>query len=185
MALQTVTLKLSYAIHDTWTAAFVGTRHLVYDILPDPGRRASMEVRTLSQLALIGSNQLMEIALFRLLLPYAKSADRVGKLTESLLRDAKYFSMLDRWVPAATGKPVRFSIEPFFSTEKLRKKRNDTIHKTSAPVSVAMARSALSTAVQGSIALHAHFGEAFPYAGFLEQWPLRDEGLFSTVTALR
>lgn len=175
------TLTISYTVHDTWTEAFIGTRHLVYELLPEPSKKPSTEARTLSQLALIGANQLMEIALFRLLLPYTRSTGRLSNLTESLLKEATYAVMLNRWVPAAVGVPVNISAEPLVSTEALRRKRNDTIHKTSAPVSVAMARSALATAVAGSKSLYAHFSQPFPYDGFLVRWQLPEEQLFSAL----
>lgn len=174
-------LSVSYTVHDSWTESYVGTRHLVYEVLPEPSRKPSTEAGTLSQLALIGANQLMEIALFRLLLPYTRSSGRVSNLTESLLKEATYAVMLSRWVPAAVGVSVSVSAEPFISTEALRRKRNDAIHKTSAPVSVAMARSALATAVAGSKSLYAHFSQPFPYDRFLVQWPLPEEQLFSAL----
>jgi hypothetical protein len=172
----------SWTIHDTWTECLVGTRHLVYHLLPAPGARMDAETRTLCQLALIASNHLMEIALFKVLCPSTSGSGQVTVLTAQLLREASYFEMLTRWVTAASGIPLDLKAEPFVSTERLRRRRNDTIHKSSASANPQMARSALGSAVAGTEALFSHFSLPFPYAGFLARWPLEKEPAFSSVT---
>lgn len=178
----TADLRVSFTVHDAWTESYVGTRHLIYTVLPDPGVKMSPETRTLCQLALIGSNHLMEVALFRLLTPYAIASGPLAKLTESLLAEASYFNMLTRWAPAVTGKTIDMKKEPFASTDRLRKRRNETVHKSSAIANVPMARSALYSATEGVKALYKHFGNAFPYEKVLQTWALPDERMFSAVT---
>jgi hypothetical protein len=169
----------SWSIHDTWTQAFVGTRHLVYELLPAPGARLQIEMHALCQLALISSNHLMEIAVHKLLLPHTVAGGKFSSLTKSLLEEESYFKMLNRWVPAATSIPLNLALDPLLSTELLRKRRNATIHKSSASADVQMARSALSAAVTGTRSLYAHFAVAFPYEGFMTQYPLPSEPAFS------
>jgi len=166
----------SYTIHDTWTELYVGIHHLVYRMLPAPGERVKSEDRAMCQLALVASNQLMEIALYRLLTPLAQQEGNIDKL-----RKNSYSDMLTKWVPNACGKSLDLQSDPFLSTELLRERRNDTIHKTSSPVSIPVARAALSTAVCGCVALHTHFGQQFPYVGFLERWELPREILMSSI----
>ena len=160
MATTTVSseITMAYVAHDHWTESFVGTRHLVYTVLPEPGVKMSPEIRTLCQLALIGSHHIMEVALFGLLAPHAAGAAQFSKLTESLLASASYHDMLTRWTPSAIGRSVDSKKEPFTSTDRLRKRRNETAHKSSATANVPMARSALYSAVQGVKALYRHFG---------------------------
>ena len=184
MATSTVitSLTITSTVHDSWTESFVGTRHLIYVVLPKPGVRMSPEIRTLCQLALIGSNHLMEVALYKLLHPFATTPAPLSALTESLLSEASYWHMLTRWVPAASGKPIDLKKEPFLSTDRLRRRRNDTVHKSSATANVPMARSAFASATEGVKALHKHFGQPLPYESFLKTWPLPIERPFSSVT---
>lgn len=168
--------EFSWSIHDTWTELYVGIHHLVYGVLPAASGRAEIEHGAMSQLALVGSNQLVEIALYRLLAPFAHEEGSINKL-----QNETYFDMLTKWVPRVSGRDLDFLSDPFFSTELLRKGRNNTIHKKASPVSIPMARAALSTAVIGTIALHRHFDRVFPYAGFLERWELGPEALLSSL----
>ena len=115
----TATVTSAWTIHDSWTETYVGVRHIIYDLLPSPGVRMSAETRTLCQLALLGANHLMEIALYKLLKPYTKSSGAIAPLTAALLIEATYHQMLTRWVQAASGKALDLSCDPFLSTERL------------------------------------------------------------------
>lgn len=170
--------EFSWTIHDTWTELYVGIHHLVHGVLPTPGGEVEIEHGAMCQLALVGSNQLMEIALYRLLAPFAQEEGSINRL-----QNATYFDTLTKWVPRVCGRNLDFLTDPFLSTELLRRGRNNTIHKTSSPVSIAMARASLSTAVFGCIALHSHFDREFPYTGFLERWELPPEALLSSLDA--
>lgn len=120
----------------------------------------------------------MEITLGKLL---SSVAPVTGKHSHAQLKDTQYYAMLTEWVAALTEAPIELSSEPFKSTEVLRKRRNATIHKSSAVASVGMAQSAIYTAVQGCIALYQHFGAAFPYHDVLREYPLKDAPLFSEI----
>ena len=124
----------------------------------------------------------MEVALYKLLLPYAKTNAPLSRLTETLLEDASYYHMLAKWLPAACGKPMDLSAEPFASTERLRRRRNDTVHKTSALATVEMARSALFSSVAGTRELFAFANQPFPYEAVLDKFPALAETQFSSVT---
>jgi hypothetical protein len=160
----------SWSVHDSWSEAFVGIRRLVYELLPQPSVRQSAEDGALCQLALIGSNHLMEVALYKLLQPFTlASSGGIASLTAALLDEASYHHMLSRWLPAACGKHVDLQAQPYKSTEALRRRRNAVVHKSSAPTTVPMARAALFSSIQGCRAVFAHAGVAFPYEGFIQK----------------
>ena len=85
MALFTSSVSLSWSIHDSWTEAFVGTRKLVYELLPSTTFSAKAEDGALCQLALVGANHLMEIAIYKILLPHTKATGQLSILTQKLL----------------------------------------------------------------------------------------------------
>ena len=130
---------------------------------------------------MIGANQMMEIALYSLIRPHTLTMGAVSTLGQALLEEASHYHMLTKWLPALVGRPLDLSVEPFLSTEKLRRRRNDTIHKTSAVATMAMARSAVYSAVEGTKALYQHAGVQFPYEPFLQRYPLDQQDLFSSV----
>jgi hypothetical protein len=174
----------SYQIHDVWTEAFVGVRHLIYDLLPSPGRRLSIESLALCQLGLVGANHLVEVGLYRFL----ESRPAFASLSSSrktALRSSKYVDMLKLWVPELAGWTPDLTAPPFQCTERLRRRRNDTVHKTSAKANVPMCRSAIFSAVRGMTELWTIAGEPFPYSAFLEKYPLPLERPFSEVTFAR
>lgn len=173
---------VSWLVHDSWSEAYVGARRLTYVVLPPPSKKLSAEECALCQLALVGANHLMEIALYKMLLPCTKQSAKFSALTEALLDDASYFLMLTKWFPAAFGSGVDLKSEPFVSTERLRRRRNDTIHKTSAFATNAMAKSAMYSAVEGVKALYAIAGQTFPYDTVLAKYPQLTEEPFSSVT---
>lgn len=171
----------SYDIHDAWTEAFIGVRHVIYELLPPPGRRLSIEALALCQLALVGANHLMEVGLYR----YLQSRSAFETLPDSkkaALRRAGYADMFKVWVPELAGWTPDVSTSPFQCTERLRRRRNDTVHKTSAKANVPMCRSAIYSAVSGTGELWRISGEEFPYKGFLAKYPLPEERPFSLVT---
>lgn len=183
MPLKRVTAEFTFSwlTHDSWSEAYVGTRGLIYQVLPASDGAATAEDGALCQLGLVGANHLMEIAIYSLLRPHAKATGKVAALTEALLEDASYYHMLTRWLPAVSNKTLDLSAEPFLSTERLRRRRNDTVHKSSTLATIQMARSALFSAVQGTKALYACFDTIFPYEPFLSKFPPPDETWFSSV----
>lgn len=174
-------ITASYDIHDVWTEAFVGVRYVIYDLLPQPGRKLSIESLALCQLGLIGANHLMEVGLYR----YLESRPAFEDLPASkktALRKTSYIDMLTSWVPALAGWSPDLTTPPFQCTERLRRRRNDTVHKTSARANVPMCRSAIFSAVLGVSELWRVSGEDFPYRNFLTKYPLPEERPFSQVT---
>jgi hypothetical protein len=184
MQLRPVTAEFTFSwlIHDTWSEAYVGVRRLAYEILPSSQGSATAEDGALCQLALIGANHLMEVGLYKALLPFAKAIGKAAPLTEGLLNEATYHHMLARWLPLACGKQVDLGGEPFASTERLRRRPNDTAHKSSALATVEMAKSALFSAVEGTRAVYAFSATPFPYEAVFKQYPLLDEPWFSQIT---
>lgn len=174
-------LTMSWLVHDSWSESYVGTRRLTYELLPPPGQKLSPEEHAMCQLALIGANHLMEVALYKILLPHIKESGRFSLLTQALLEDASYFQMLTKWLPAISGASLPLTAEPFTSTERLRRRRNDTIHKTSALATNTMARSAMYSAVEGARALFSIAGTEFPYEAVLKKYPQQVEEPFSSV----
>lgn len=173
-----VTFTAKWSIHDSWSEAYVGIRRLVYEILPPSISEQNAKDGALCQLALVGANHLMEIALAKLLQPYIGKTEA---FTQLKFDEASYWLGLTRWVPELSGMPVLLDGEPFVSTERLRHRRNATVHKTSALATVPMARSALFSATEGAKTLYSHFGLEFPYQAFLTEYPLPNETPFSQV----
>lgn len=171
----------SNTIHDTWTELYLGVRRLIYEIIPPTSQKLTAEERAMCQLALIGANQLMEITLYKILAPYAKESERLARLTSALLDEASYHQMMTKWLPAISGNSLNLGEEPFKSTEKLRKRRNDTIHKTPANTTTEMVRSAIFSSVEGSKALYHFSGNPFPYCDWLERYPQQIEQPFSSI----
>lgn len=174
-------LTVSWLNHDSWTEAYVGSRRIAHEFLPESELLSSGDDGGLSKLALIGANQLMEIALYSLIKSHTLGMGAALTLDQTRLQEASYHDMLTKWLPAVAGKPLDLSVEPFLSTEKLRRRRNDTIHKTSAIATIAMARSAVYCAVEGSKSLYDHVGIQFPYEPFLKKYPLSSEDWFSSI----
>ncbi len=170
--------SISWGASDAWLESYAGTHRLIYKILPQAPWEQSYEDAGLSQLALIGANHLMEIALGQLLAPLLRST---GEYSKSKFEEAGYRRLLSNWVPELTGVTIPIDSEPFKSTELLRDRRNATIHKSSAIASVDIAQSALYSAVHGCIALYDHLGEDFPYQEALREYPLRDAPWFSEI----
>jgi hypothetical protein len=130
-------------------------------------------------MAIVGANHLMEVALFGLLKPYVNAANESFSITQEQFERVGYYEALTDWVLSATGRTIDLTLEPFLSTELLRKRRNATVHKPSAIATSEMARSALFSAVQGSKELYNHFGITFRYIPFIQQYTLPDAPPFS------
>jgi hypothetical protein len=156
---------------------------VVYELVSSTQSREA-ENAALCQLALVGANHLMEVALYKLLLPHTQAEG----LTKTELEEATYYEMLTCWFPKAVRfrweaegvrwKKSRKLREPYRSTECLRKWRNKTIHKSSASTTIQMAKSALFSAVQGTRDLYKLAGVSFPYKGFSLECPWPEEICF-------
>jgi hypothetical protein len=168
MPLQMISASFSmpWLNHDAWSQTYVGTHKLLYRHLPATTAQLEDDDSSLCQLAFIGANHLMEVALAKVILHCDPKFN---------MKDARYYSDLTKTLPALIGKSPNLEVEPFRSTEKLRVRRNKTIHATSAVVSVEMARSALFSATHGSRALFELVGKPFPYERFLSKRPLPEE----------
>jgi hypothetical protein len=177
----TATLRTPWLAHDAWSEAFVGSRNIAYRVLPETDNHGDGDQGGLCKLVLVGANQLMEIALHTILKPHANSIQQIGVFVNQVLEDASYYQMLHEWLPHAIGTHVQFQEEPFRSTEKLRKRRNDTIHKAPAVANIQMARSALYSAVEGTKVLFQLSNMPFPYGAFLSKHPVPNEIWFSQV----
>lgn len=102
-------------------------------------------------------------------------------LNTCLLLDG-YADAIEDYVPVLSGRALDKSLEPFKSTETLRQRRNETVHKSSGLVTPVMARAAFYSAVAGSQALYGHFGQPFKYTPFLMERSLPVEPWFSQVS---
>lgn len=171
-------ITISWLNHDSWSEAYVGTRRLIYEVLPPSIAQQTAEDAALCQLAVIGANHLMEVALANLLHPFTTTST---SFTQRKYEEASYWLAISHWVGVLSGSPLQLNAEPLVSTERLRTRRNATAHKSSALATVPMARSALFSAVQGTRALYSHFGATFPYDAFLSKYPLPNEQPFSAV----
>ena len=169
---------IKWSVHDSWSELYVGIRRVVYSLLPADIASQTPEDSALCQLGLVGASNLVEVALFKLLQPFAASG--AGGLTPKKLENAGYAEMLE-YLEKVTGKPLHRDEQPFKSTETLRKRRNATIHKSSAIATVPMVRAALFSAVEGCRRIYLHAGIMFPYESFLAKYPIPSESWFSDV----
>lgn len=176
----TADLTLAWNIHDAWTEAYVGVRYVIYELLPEPRRRLSAEALALCQLGLIGANHLMEVGLYRFLISRPSYAS-LSQRKKTKLRKATYKDMLTKWVPELAYWAPDLLSPPFSCTERLRARRNDTVHKTSARANVPMCRSAIYSSVSAASELWRKSGDVFPYEGILSKYPLPEEKPFSLV----
>jgi hypothetical protein len=165
-------LTFGYLIHDAWTETYVGVHRIAFELLPE---RLKEQDVALCKLAIVGAHHMMEVALFRLLGPRAGARFTAKKLGGSTFSDA-----LTKLTPMVVGA-IDLSQEPFTSTERVRHRRNETVHHLSAGATRAMARSALHSATEGTRALYAHFQVDFPYQPFLDKWPAPSQPHFSAV----
>lgn len=181
MAFITASLETSWISHDAWSESYVGIRRLVYEILPDSSINQSAEDSALCQLAIVGCHHLMEVALFGLLRPYIGATGGGFLLTQKQLDDSSYYKALTTWAIRVTGRSLDCNAEPLASTERLRKRRNDTVHSKSALATVEMCRSALFSAIEGTKHLYDLFEQPFKYKLIMDQYPIPPERHFSTV----
>ena len=159
-----VSFTSSWHSHDAWTETYLGVHRLLYQILPESSAAQRAEDGALSQLALIGANHLMEVALSKLLLPFVDQSTSTFSIKERDFEYASYYRMLHEWTPKVTGQFIDFTKEPFSSVYLLRRKRNGVTHKSSDVVPAEMARCALFSAVSGSQALFGVFDIRFPHS---------------------
>jgi hypothetical protein len=169
---------MSWMNLDAWSETYVGVFRLVYEILPDDPAAQESKDGALCQLALVGSNHLVEVTVGKLLKPFTGQVK--GLSQESYDRLGYKHAMLTI-IERATSKKLDLSEEPFLSSECLRERRNATVHKQSAVANVNMARAALFTGVEATKALYQHFDVGFPYSKILNQYPMRPATMFSKV----
>lgn len=180
MPLICASFRASWLRHNSWSQTYVGLRRLINDVLPTGTSKIEAEDAALCQLAVISAHQLMEIALFDLLKKYVSSTSGFN-LSEKQYESSSYYFAITELLEKAVGAAIDLSVEPFISTERLRKRRNATVHKSSALADIAMAQSALYTAVQGVKALCVHFNEPKKYDVFLKAYPLENGCYFSQI----
>lgn len=177
-----VSIRAAWGAHDAWSETYIGLRRLVYDILPERIADQAAEDAALCQLALVGANHLVELALDRVLKPFAEAG--VNGLTPDLLQAARQHRMLTHWVPIVTEKSFEEKVPAVASMEALSQRRNATVHRESALATVVMARSALFTAAEGSRFLFVHADSPFPWEDSLRLHPIASDRWFADLPPL-
>lgn len=152
---------------------------LVYEVLPVRVADQTVEDCALCQLALVGSNHLVELALDRALASFVESG--AGGITLKSLRAANQHDMLTHWLPTVTGKQLDEQMPPVASMQALRSRRNATVHRESALATVPMSRAAIFSAVEGCRFIFSHAGESFPWEDSIRAYPLPKEAWFAEV----
>lgn len=168
-------ISVSWLNHSAWSEKYVGLRRMAFGILPENTREMTSEDIALCQSVVVGSSQLIEMAFFEIIERY------VGTKVSKKDYDLQYFKALISLPSKIVGRNIDLTQEPFLSSEKLRKRRNSTVHKESLLADVKIARSALYTAVNTVFMLYEHFGLKFPYSKFLNSYPIDEKVLFSNV----
>lgn len=187
MTLVTSSLTISWLNLDSWSETYVGARWLVNNVLPEKQYQSSPEHGPISQMVLLASHHMIEIVFFSCLgkkieelsIPESEIEARIIKLEKMRFYDA--FTEWEKLVPGIS--PFAYDAEPYISIDRLRLRRNATIHKESALSSLEMAKSALYTAVTASKTIYQHFNKnaAFKYEAVLKKYPLDIFPLFSEV----
>lgn len=174
-----VTFRSPWTSHDAWSESYLGVSRLVYETLPTCIADTVAEDSALCQLALVGSNHLVELALVRILTAFADAG--TAGLTPRCLARASQCQMLTEWLPKVTEKSLDLHAPPIASMRALQKRRNAATHRESALATVPMARSALFSAVEGCRHLFVHANAPFPWEDSLATRPVRNEVWFSTL----
>jgi hypothetical protein len=187
MALVTASHTSSWLNLDSWSETYVGARWLVENVLPEKQHQSSPEHGPISQMALLASHHMIEVMLFSCLkkqieelsLPDSEIETKIRKLDKMRFHEA--FTEWEKLVPSM-GCFV-YDSEPYISIDRLRLRRNETIHKKSALSSLKMARSAVYTAVTASKEIYQHFNKnaAFTYEPVLKKYPLGIFPLFGEI----
>lgn len=170
-----IQLSISWLNHSPWTEKYVGLRKLSIEKIPDKIHQMEAEHSTICHSIIIGSNQLIEMAFFQII------KNHIGIEITQKDYDSSFYQGIKTLPQKITKKPINLQEEPFLSMDKLRKRRNETVHKKAAVADVIMARSALYTAVETVKAIYLHFNQKFPYGIFLDNYPLDENILFSKV----
>jgi hypothetical protein len=182
-----VSVSVGWLSLDAWSEAYVGAQWLAQDELPEKQWETQPRHGPLSQLVLIASHRLVEIMLFRCIREILEASPGKFPAIERKFFRASFEEAFSVW-PAKLGfLPFDTTAQPFASIKRLQDRRNSTIHKESALVTLEMARSALFSAVEGSKAIATHLCGAksgFRYDRVLEKYPLPNQPWFTDVKFL-
>ena len=167
-------VSVSFSSLDWWSNPYVGAHWLATHELPEKQWQSEVHHGPLSQLLLLASHQLVELMLFRCISEVITANPGKFERQEKNLRRAR-FEEAFKTLPSELGfPPFDLDVQPFSSIKRLQERRNATIHKESALVTIEMGRSALYTAVEASRSIAVHFRgpDGFPYEGILKKYPL-------------
>jgi hypothetical protein len=172
---------------DSWSETYIGARWLIDNVLPEKQYESTPEHGPISQMVLLASHHMIEIILFSSISEALKNKSESNiEIDKNLkkLEKQSFNSAYEYWSPKLlNGKNISKNIEPFISADKLRKRRNATIHKESALTSLEMARSALFTALKASEAIYFHFNETekYKYDAVVKKYPFQNHSFFSEI----
>lgn len=168
---------------DAWSEMYIAVRWIVTEELPEFHYQTKPHHSSLAQLALIGSCQLMEVMFFSSVRKWLSDNQEVSYGIQEGYSKVGFRTALNEWPVILFGRKFEFDTEPFRSAEKLIKRRNSTVHKTSSLTSLEMARSALYTGVLASREMYGYFysEKEFRYEKVLQKYPLPDSKLFYDV----
>lgn len=192
-----MTLVVSHSVSigwlnlDHWSTTYVGAHWLATDELPEKQYQTLPRHGPLSQLVLLSSHHLVEVMFFKCVDSILNASPGNFADIEKEFRNendngnyVKFGSAIKKWPQKLVGQSFDESQEPFKSMMLLKDRRNATIHKESALVSLDMARSALFSAVQASRAISEHLldvGSFSNYEAVLRKYPLPVQPWFSDV----
>lgn len=179
----TASVSIGWLYLDTWSETYVGGRWLSEVELPKNQWETQAHHDPLAQLLLIASHSLVEIALFDSIQKILKATPGKFSKHERQFAKARFGDVFADWPKELGHSAFDLSIEPFCSVDRLRERRNQTIHFGSALTTLEMARSALFSAVDGSKAITEHLlgPDAFKYDAVLKKYPLGPQPMFSGV----
>ena len=179
---------MSFLYLDSWSETYVGARWLLQNVLPEKEYQVSAQHGLITKMIIISSSHMVELMLsfclkekiLKLNIPNQDMDNRLECLDRMNL-----YSMLNDWDKILPELEIfDTSIEPFISVNKLRLRRNSTIHKESSLASLEMARSALYTATTASEVIFKYiFPEVeYKYSKVLNKYPIEQYHLFSDIS---
>lgn len=168
---------------DWWSTPYVGAHWIATKELPEQQWQTQLHHEPLSQLLLIASHHLVELMLFHCIREVLEAKPGMFPKHEKRLPCARFGEVFTVWPKELGYGSFDMQAQPYSSIKRLQDRRNDTIHKNSALTSLAMAKSALYSAVEGArgIALHFRGTDGFPYDRVLEKYSLHTQPWFTDV----
>lgn len=184
----TASTGISWIGLDAWSETYIGARWLINNVLPEKEYQTSPQHGSIAKMVLISSSHMIELMLSSCLteqVHFLKLPEDDIKSRLKKLKGMSFNGMLTDWSSVLPElNQIDIQVEPFISVNRLRLRRNSTIHKESPLASLEMARSALNTATIASEAIYNYFygSKEYKYSKVIKKYPIDNYPLFNEIT---